>query len=290
MAEGLDDNQTYDACFELGHHFRLYDRPGTFHVSKAGLALGDYLVHNVRESELGGRILDVGTGSGAIALLLRDLGATSVAATDICVSALSTAQQNELENFGDSTIDFWHSDLFPGDRSLFDLIVFNPPGWRTPSDLLKAELDQKHHSLDLEAMFYGDSVLLKFLRKLPEHLAVDGRAIIGLNSLIGIADIFRRSRTTDRPDGDSTIHSRLLERHEFPLLFYTDEWLEVRDSLLAKFERERQENAATYVTKGDTIHWFYEITEVTVKELAPSSLLTQIEDQPPSTQLIPFVS
>ncbi|GGQ55365.1 N5-glutamine methyltransferase family protein [Couchioplanes azureus] len=304
MAEGLPGGgeaaaasvagcETYDACFDLGHRFRLFDRPGTFRVSQAGLALGDHLVRNVRESELAGRILDIGTGSGAIALLLRALGATSIAATDISASAVSTARQNELENFGDSVIDFWHSDLFPGaeagHRERFDLIVFNPPGWRSPSELLKAELAAKRHSLDLEAMFYGDSVLLRFLKHLPEHLAQNGRAIIGLNSLIGIADIFGRSRSTDRPVNDATIHARLLERHEFPLLFYTEEWLQVRSSLLAQFEQGRHDYAATYVTKGNTIHWFYEITEVTVTEPATPSLVSPIGDHAAaSARLLPF--
>ena len=257
----------YDACFELGHRFRLYDRPGTFRLSQAGIALGDHLVRNLRPSEITGRVLDIGTGSGAIALLLRRMGATSVAATDISASAVATARQNELANFGDAVIDFRHSDLFPspdnGHRTRFDLIVFNPPGWRTPSDRLKAKLDEKRHSLDLEAMFYGDSVLLRFLEQLPEHLADNGRAIVGLNSLIGIADIIGR--------GGSTLGSRLLERIEFPLFFYTDEWREMRSCLLAQFERGRREYAARYVTRGDTIHWFYEITEVTVPELATSS-------------------
>jgi release factor glutamine methyltransferase len=286
--------ETYDACFERGHRFRLLDRPGTFRVSQAGLALGDYLVRNLRDSEIAGRTLDIGTGSGAIALLLRSMGATSVTATDISASAVSTARQNELANFDDSTIDFCHSDLFPkaedGEPALFDLIVFNPPGWRTPSELLIAELDEKHRSLDLEAMFYGDSVLLRFLQQLPQHLTENGRAIVGLNSLIGIADIFGRSRSTHASRGGSTVHSRLLERIEIPLLFYTDEWLEIRNSLLDQFERGRQEYAAAYVTRGDTIHWFYEITEVTVKEQAPSSSSPEIDVQPStSTRLLPFL-
>ncbi|GAA2425354.1 class I SAM-dependent methyltransferase [Streptomyces macrosporus] len=271
--------ETYEACFDLGHRFRLLDRPGTFRVSRAGLALGDHLVRNLRESEIAGRILEIGTGSGAIALLLRNMGAKSVTAIDISASAVSTAKQNELENFGDSVIDFWHGDLFPGSETgkeeLFDLIVFNPPGWRAPSELLKAELDRKQSSLNLEAMFYGDSVLLRFLQQLPEHLADNGRAIVGLNSLLGISDIFDASRSTHRPRDKSTLHSRLLERIEFPLLFYTDEWLEMRNSLLAQFEQGRQEYAATYVTKGETIHWFYEITEVTVKAPATDPLSSQ---------------
>lgn len=268
-------DETYEAGFDLGHRFRLFDRRGTFRVSPAGLALGNYLISNLREHEIGGRVLEIGTGSGVIALLLRQLGATSITATDISESAVSTARLNELGNFDDSIIGFQHGDLFPhfesGQPDRFDLVVFNPPGWRAPSDLLKAELDKKQRWLDLEAMFYGDSVVLRFLQQLPEYIAEDGRAIIGLNSLIGIPDIIERSRSTHPPHGGSTVHSRLLERIEFPLLFYTDEWVEVRSSLLAQFEQGRQEYAASYVTRGETIHWFYEITEVTVTGQVPGS-------------------
>lgn len=254
-------DETYEACFECGHRFRLYDRPGTFHVSPAGLALGDYVVGNLRESELAGRVLDIGTGSGAIAFLLRRLGVARVAATDICASALKTAQDNELANFGDSLIDFRHSDLFPDlelDRQTgFDLVVFNPPGWRAPSEDLLAQLRERRHPLDLKAMFYGDEIILHFLQRLPDYLADGGRAIVGFNSLVGIADLFERAASYK-------LRTRLLDRVEFPLMFYTPEWRAVRDSLLDQFERGRREYAATYVTKRDTIYWSYEITEVTV--------------------------
>ncbi|MEV5593647.1 class I SAM-dependent methyltransferase [Streptomyces sp. NPDC052496] len=259
----------YDVRFDLGHHFRLFDRPGAFRVSPAGRALGNHLVHQLREDEITGRILEVGTGSGAIALLLRSMGATSITATDISAAAADTARRNELANFGDAKIDFRHADLFPGpgQDGRYDLIVFNPPGWRAPSDTLKGRLEGKRNFLDLEAMFYGDRVLLRFLRQLPDHLAEGGRAVIGLNSLLGIADLFDSCRSAHRQQGDVALHSKVLERTEFPLLFYTEEWREVRDCLLAQFEQGRRNYAATYTTKGDDIHWFYEITEVTVEAL-----------------------
>ena len=257
-SNGLKSHEqgTYDVTFHGDHTFRLLDRSKTFHVSRAGIALGDHLVRNLRASELTGRILEVGTGSGAIALLLRRMGATEILATDISASSVQTAKENELVNFGSAAIDFRNGDLFPDGAGRFDLIVFNPPGWRTPSNILKAELDKKRHSLDLDAMFYGDNILLRFLHQLPKHLTAGGRAVIGLNSLIGIDDILHR--------GHDDLRSRLMERLEFPLFFYTDEWAEVRASLLSEFERGRQEYAASYVAKGDTIHWFYEITEVAV--------------------------
>ncbi|MEU0544250.1 class I SAM-dependent methyltransferase [Nocardia sp. NPDC005978] len=265
----------YEAVFDGGHRFRLLDRPGTFRLSRAGLALGNHLRANLRPAEIGGRILEVGTGSGAIALLLRDMGATSIAATDICAAAVESARQHEVANFGDSIIDFEHCDLFPrndsGENERFDLIVFNPPGWRTPPGLAESGLAELDGTLNLDAMFYGDSVVLRFLQQLPDHLTENGRAVIGLNSLIGIADIADRAASAHRARTGSAIHSRVLESCEFPLMFYTEEWARVREFLLTEFERGRREYAATYVTKGDTIHWFYEITEVTVEPLALST-------------------
>ncbi|MER5770837.1 class I SAM-dependent methyltransferase [Streptomyces sp. NPDC001985] len=283
-AAGPRGRETYDVRFAGGRHFRMYDDPGTFRVSRAGIALGNHLVRGLDGSESTVRILEIGTGSGAIAMLLRAMGFTSVVATDVCPAAVSTARRNERVNFGDSVIDFHQSDLFPRPASappeLYDLIVFNPPGWRTPSDALRAQLESRQPSLNLEAMFYGDSVLLRFLRQLPDHLAPHGRAIVGLNSLLGIASIFAASQPPDRPPGAGlALRSQLLERLEFPLLFYTEEWLEARELLFAEFRQGRRDYAATYVTKGETIHWFYEITEVTVDALGT--------DRPPLQPLQP---
>ena len=273
--------ETYDACFGAEHQFRLFDRRGTFRLSSAGLAMGNYLADNLTAQELGGRVLDIGTGSGAIALLLRRMGARSITAVDICASAVATAMENEIENFGNSAINFQHADLFPdapGSKSEpCDLITFNAPGWRAPSQILKAALKSGARSLDLNAMFYGDRVLLRFLQQLPGHMTENGRAIVGLNSLVGIGDIVNRSRSTHRPKCNSKLNMRLLKRVELPLLFYTKEWLEVRDSLLEFFEQGRDEYSARYVTEGDTIHWFYEITEVTVER--PATTLHSIGDK-----------
>jgi len=261
----------YEVAFDGGHRFDLADRKETFRVSQAGLTLGNHLVRNIREGELTGRILDIGTGSGAIALLLRAMGATDIAATDICATAVATAGQNEVRNFGASIIDFTHGDLFPDDADEgrpFDLIVFNPPGWRTPSARLQAVLDQRRGSLNLKSMFYGDSVLLRFLEQLPRFLASGGRAIVGFNSLVGIPDIIGRSRARSREPADPVVDFQLLKRSEIPIMFYTEEWAEIRGSLLEEFERGREEYSATYITRNDTIHWFYEITELTVGTLA----------------------
>ncbi|MGL5857548.1 MAG: methyltransferase [Angustibacter sp.] len=276
-------SDTYDAVFDLGHRLRLFDQPGTFRLSPAGLALGDYLVNNLGEKEICGRVLEIGTGSGAIALLLRRLGVTNLAATDISRLAVLTALRNELANFNNSMINFSHSDLFPAPHTRapgrFDLVVFNPPGWRAPSKILKAALDGKDGSLNVNAMFHGDSVLLRFIQQLPRHLARNGRAIVGFNSLVGISDIIKRVQEKARAEGGHAVHFRLLERVEFPLFFYADEWVEKRALLLEEFERGRHDYSATYIAKDEAIHWFFEITELTLRDLSVHSR-TEVRPQP----------
>jgi len=72
------------------------------------------------------RVLDVGTGSGAIALAIADehRGAR-VVATDVSGVALELAQENARANELDVT--FVTADLLDGLDGPFDLIVSNPP-------------------------------------------------------------------------------------------------------------------------------------------------------------------
>jgi release factor glutamine methyltransferase len=76
------------------------------------------------------RILDLGTGSGAIAIALaRELPGAEVWATDISPSALSVACRNAARHSVADRIHFFQSDLF-ADLSVegpFDLILANPP-------------------------------------------------------------------------------------------------------------------------------------------------------------------
>ena len=72
------------------------------------------------------KILDLCTGSGAIAISLKkELIDVNVKASDISENALELAKKNAIINKSD--IQFIHSDLFEDIHEKFDLIVSNPP-------------------------------------------------------------------------------------------------------------------------------------------------------------------
>ncbi len=73
-------------------------------------------------------ILDIGTGSGAIALALAtELPESKITATDISAAALRIAKKNTHTLNLEKQIEFLEGDLFAPVEGLFDIIVSNPP-------------------------------------------------------------------------------------------------------------------------------------------------------------------
>ncbi len=75
------------------------------------------------------RILDLGTGSGAIALsLASELPEVDITATDLSEAALQIAAENADRLLQGERVRFLHGDLFdPVARERFDIVVSNPP-------------------------------------------------------------------------------------------------------------------------------------------------------------------
>ncbi|MBO6813391.1 MAG: peptide chain release factor N(5)-glutamine methyltransferase [Rhizobiaceae bacterium] len=75
-----------------------------------------------------GKILDIGTGSGCIAVTLAaELPGWDVTATDISVDALLTAAENAASHHVSDRVEFAHSDMFGNLAGTYDAIVSNPP-------------------------------------------------------------------------------------------------------------------------------------------------------------------
>jgi release factor glutamine methyltransferase len=85
-------------------------------------------VHEVRTLTSDLRIVDVGTGSGCIALALaKELPNAEIHATDISSAALEIARINAARHQMESRIHFHQTDLLEGMAPGFDVVVSNPP-------------------------------------------------------------------------------------------------------------------------------------------------------------------
>ncbi|MEE1222245.1 MAG: peptide chain release factor N(5)-glutamine methyltransferase [Bacteroidaceae bacterium] len=160
-------------CFFLGRPFSV--RPGCLIPRPETEDLVAAIVNFVKQhpnadkQERPLRILDIGTGSGCIAVsLASELGASAqVEAWDISTDALAIAREN-AEKF-QSTVSFQQVDVLktPDSSVFFDLIVSNPPYVR---ELEKADMEANvlEHEPAL-ALFVPDDDPLLFYRSIANY-------------------------------------------------------------------------------------------------------------------------
>ncbi|HWE83827.1 MAG TPA: peptide chain release factor N(5)-glutamine methyltransferase [Terracidiphilus sp.] len=113
------------------------------------------------------RILDVGTGSGAIAIAVaHDCPAAVITATDVSVAALETARENAARAGFADRILFLHGDLLaPVAGEQFDVVVSNPPYVaESERDTLAVEVREYEPAM---ALFAGDDGLAVYRRLIP---------------------------------------------------------------------------------------------------------------------------
>lgn len=121
-----------------------------------------------------GKILDLCTGSGCIAVSLKSFCPDfSVTACDISGEALAVAQENAKRN--QTEIRFVESDLFSGISGIYDMIVSNPP--YIPRDViptLMPEVREHEPVLALDGGTDGLDFYRKIISESPEYLARGG--------------------------------------------------------------------------------------------------------------------
>jgi release factor glutamine methyltransferase len=115
----LGTREFWGLDFEVGRDV-LIPRPETELIVEETLALIG------RDSSP--RIIDVGTGSGCIAIALaREIPAAQITATDVSVDALAVARRNAMRHGVDSRVTFIETSFLDGIESGADVIVSNPP-------------------------------------------------------------------------------------------------------------------------------------------------------------------
>lgn len=131
------------------------------------------------------RILDIGTGTGAIALALaRHLAHARITAIDLSAEALEVARQNAAAHNLAGRVSFLLSDLLTGlpkkeQTDSFDVIVSNPP-YIPESD--RAELHPQVRDYEpAQALFAGTLGLDIYRRLIPQaHAALKPGGLLAL--------------------------------------------------------------------------------------------------------------
>lgn len=135
------------------------------------------------------RILDIGTGSGCIALACAlAFPAAEVDATDLSVDALAVAAINRARYGLDARVRLVEADLFPVDGAQYDLIVSNPP--YVPIARLP-ELPQEYREEPAMALAAGNdgfACVDGILAGAAAHLAPHGVLIVEVGEIAPAVD------------------------------------------------------------------------------------------------------
>ncbi len=119
------------------------------------------------------KVLDLCTGSGAIAVALAKATTAEIHASDISSEALFLAKENADKN--GAQVKFIHSDLFYEIEDKYDLIVSNPP-YISEKDMKKLAPEVKNEPIT--ALFGGRDGLDYYRRiatNAPKYLNKEGR-------------------------------------------------------------------------------------------------------------------
>jgi release factor glutamine methyltransferase len=174
IARILGTKEFWDLNFKLSAD-TLVPRPDTETVVAAAL---DFARSIDPQESL--RILDIGTGSGAILLaLLSELPHARGIGTDIAPNALVTARHNAGALGVDNRAEFVQSDYFSAVTGRFNIIVSNPPYVRTTDiESLAKEVRDYEPRRALDGGADGLAAYRAVCARSPDHLEPDGALIV----------------------------------------------------------------------------------------------------------------
>lgn len=178
----IGEAEFYGLSFKVNHH-TLIPRPETEEM--VGFILSDQGL--ITDNSSLRTVLDIGTGSGCIAIsLAKNLPQANVAALDISEEALNIAKENAAINKVE--VNFFHADILGTKRlpQLYDVIVSNPPYVR---ELEKKLMQQNVLKYEPEAALYvSDIDPLLFYRAIShlasDHLKPNGKLFFEINEYL----------------------------------------------------------------------------------------------------------
>jgi len=168
------------------------------------------------------RIIDVGTGSGCIAIALKKaLPQTTVYALDVSGDALCIARHNAKKQ--SAQIDFILADILEWELAFqneqrFDIVVSNPP-YITGAERVDMHRNVLEHEPHL-ALFVEENAPLLFYEHIAafafQHLQHEGDLYVEINRNYGqeVSDLFRKkgfgaiALHKDMQDADRIVHAK----------------------------------------------------------------------------------
>lgn len=174
----------YSMSFAVGPGV-LIPRPETEHLVESALALGREMLTARGRATL----VDVGTGSGAIALAVaKHLPALRVLATDSSSAALTVAELNARRLRLAGRVTFLPGDLLDPLPEPVDLVVANLP--YIPTDewaALPPEIRDHEPRAALDGGHDGLRVIDRLLAAVPRHLTAGGAVVLEIAANQGAA-------------------------------------------------------------------------------------------------------
>lgn len=118
-------------------------------------------------------IIDLGTGSGCIAITLKKKINSNVSAIDISKEALEVARENAKKNKVE--IDFIQNDMLDNISNKFDVIISNPP-YISKNEEIQDIVRKNEPSLalyaDNEGMYYYEKIIKQAKKNLKEKFII----------------------------------------------------------------------------------------------------------------------
>ena len=105
-------------------------------------------------------ILDIGTGSGAIAITLNKMVDSNVGGIDISSEALEVARENNKIN--NTNVNLFVSDVFDNVNKKYDVIISNPPYISKNEEIMDIVKNNEPHIAlyaDMNGLYFYDKIL-----------------------------------------------------------------------------------------------------------------------------------
>ena len=136
-------------------------------------------------------ILDIGTGSGCIGIVLSKELDSDVTCSDISDDALEVAKKNAKEN--NTNIKFINSDMLNNISDKYDLIISNPPYISYDEEVMESVKKYEPHLAlyaDNNGLYYYKEILKNISKNLKEKYIIAFE--IGMNQAESISNIARK--------------------------------------------------------------------------------------------------